>query len=514
MLAERYRTALTIGLLTLTSVAAKLLGFVREQVIAGKFGVTALTDAYIAAQVLPITLDTIIGAAIASILVPQLTAALEESRENFKSLLYSVLFTLGAFYALEAILLILGAPYTMRFLMPGLAEETMVRSARLAAIFAPTVALNGLLGMISALLNVSRRFLIPGIAALLPNLFLVVGTWLYWEKVTPEWMASTLVLGLATQLGLLVLDTKRLGLRGVSWRFDGQRVKHLLLAFLPLGLANCVGQVSSLADKSFASNMTTGSLAALNYAAKLIQLPVSVVLVGVVPVVFSRFSKQVAEGNIVAVAQELRRTMQGLLFVLLPVTALLIVLSNQVIAFVYGRGQFDAEAVRLTGGALVYFGFGLVPLAVQPVLTRALFALGDTRTQLAATLANTLAYIGVALLAGPLLAHRGLALAFAAAQFAFAGVVITSLVRRLGKAPFAFSWQFLRTSFLAVLCCSCISWAASQLVRSTPGAILVSVSMGMVGYFSVHFAFRSEESKQVLAGVHGLGTVVFKRHAG
>lgn len=168
----------------------------------------------------------------------------------------------------------------MATLAPGLPDYARVQAITLARILAPAPLLLGLASLHTMLLHTYSRFWVPAVAALGPNVAVAISFLALRQGMTARTIAWALVTGYMAQLALLVLAARRLR---IPWRTGGSDwagVRRAAALALPLMASSALVQTTYFVDKFLASHMREGTIAALNYALKLVQLPVGVVMQG------------------------------------------------------------------------------------------------------------------------------------------------------------------------------------------------------------------------------------------
>jgi len=490
---RRSGVAITFLALSGLSLMHRLLGFVREQVVAGQFGASAVTDAYVAAQSLPTMLHQTVSAATDAVLVPLFVAAMALNHDAVKRLFSTIFITLGGFMLLEALLLWVGAPTIMRILVPGLEAEAMQQGITLARIFAPAVALTGLASLAGSVLQVHDRFLLPAGAALAGNLNIVLAALFFQDRLQIETIASAAVIGYAVQVGLLWLQLRTIDLKTVRLNIDWSIVRQGLVLAWPLLLANAILQVSPLTEKVLGSKMAEGSISALNYAHKLILLPAGVIAITLGTLLFPRFARWVQQGEIKALTAHVEQTLRILMFVLVPGAGLMIVLARPLVTLAFARGNFTADAVIATSQALQVFALALVPLGALPLLTKLLFAFKDTRAQLGAVAGSVITYLGFAIMLSPHMGHRGLALAFVLGQWTHLVWIASALTRYIGRPALSAALLTLPRAGIATFAASGTVWAVVPVTMSTLGQLTLGGLLSGLVYLITQSLFRSQD---------------------
>ena len=438
------RHAGTIGVATLLS---RVLGLVREQVMAGWFGAGFATDAFNVAFRIPNLLrDLFAEGAMSSAFVPTFTAVRKQQGEMEgwalgRQLMIALLLLLGAVCAVGWLL----APPLVRLFAPGFARipgklDLAVLLTRVMLPFLPAVALAAVaMGM----LNARGRFAIPALAPALLNVGMVVAG-LALIPVCRAWglppilaMAFGVVFGgllqFACQLPALHAEGFRLR---IEWpRHAGVlRVASLMVPAM-VGLA--ATQLNLFVSTLIASLLAQGSVSWLTYAFRLMQLPIGVFGVALATVSLTGLSRAAADEDMPALKATLSATLRLVFALTVPASLWLAVMSRPVIGLLYEHGRFHAADTTQTAGALIMYCIGLPAFAATGVLTRAFYALGNASAAVRASFGAVAVNLALNLLfIGPLrplgLEHRALALATSLASVANLVQLTLALRKRIG----------------------------------------------------------------------------------
>ena len=369
-------------ILTIAALASRLLGWIRLLVIGSQFGASADLDAYFAAFRIPDAIfQLVVAGALSAALIPVFSSyrAREDEREAWRlasSVINLVLIALAVFSAVMAVL----APWVVPVIAPGFDAETTELTVRLTQLILLSPVFVGMGAVVSGLLNSYGRFGVPAIAPLVYNLAIIAAAVVLAPTLGVEGLAIGVVAG-----SILHLTIQLPQLRGVGRHYDltiglghpGVRKVAWLMGPRLLGLA--AGQVNFVASTILASNLGVGAGTAYNYAFQLSQIPVGVLGVSVAVALFPTFSRDAALGRIADIRRQLSTSLRILIFLAAPLTAVLIVLARPIAAVFFQYGLFSGAATERTAGALVFFSIGLTGHIVVHVLTRAFYAMQDTR---------------------------------------------------------------------------------------------------------------------------------------
>ncbi|MDX9873153.1 MAG: murein biosynthesis integral membrane protein MurJ, partial [Clostridia bacterium] len=256
------------------------------------------------------------------------------------------------------------------------------------------------------------------------------------------WGIDYLALGtLCGMAGILLIQLPSLARSGFKYYWDWNirhvEVRGIFYNLLPIFLGTAVNQIYLAINRYFASGLGEGSISALNYAGKLMNLPLGVFVLAVSSAIFPTLAEYAVKEDRIALGGTLNRGLKIVLLITLPAAAGLMALSTPIVRLLFERGAFDHLATVMTSGALVWFTAGMFAMAVNMVLTRAYYAVSDVRTPLyVGGLSIVVNIIASRMLTGPM-GHNGLALANTLAAVFSAVVLYALLKRHLPKLYFA-----------------------------------------------------------------------------
>jgi putative peptidoglycan lipid II flippase len=310
----------------------------------------------------------------------------------------------------------------------------------------------------------------------------------------------------------LVIQLPNLGAVGqrydlsIGLRHPGVRKVAWLMGPRMLGLA--AGQINFIVSISLASGLPEGSITAYNYAFQLSQIPVGVLGVSVAVALFPTLSRDAALGRIGEIRRQVAGSLRILVFLGAPLTAIMIVLAQPLAAVFFQYGLFSASSTERTAGALAFFSIGLVGHIVVHVLTRAFYAMQDTRTPVAwAVIAVAINVPLMIWLVGPM-GVQGLALALSISAVLEVIGLLWALRRRIESIEEAGVLRSLARSGVAAMAAGLLmlggvtvaqQWFGGLLANGI-GRLLVLAALSSAGvaiYLLVAAALRSAELEQV-----------------
>lgn len=435
----RLGIALAAGLLTLGNVASRLLGLVREGVIAALFGASGATSAFVtASRVSTAVYDLLISGAISAALVPVFSEYVRRGeREELGRVTSTVLnLALLALAVLATALLLLAAPLVeLLGTPPGSPyyEETLL----LTRVALPSVLCLGLAGLLSAVAYAHDRFALPAFSTASFNLGIIVGALALHRALGVASLAVGLLVGAALQAALQ-LPTLRLVRYRPVLDLAHPGVRAILRLYAPVAAGLVVSNAGVVIDTNLAWRTGEASIAAMRFATTLVQLPLGLIAtatsLAVLPTLSRHAATSASDGEATASERAaylatLRFGIRLVLLLMVPVTVGLVVLREPVVALLFERHAFDAHDTALTSLAFLAYAPQLPLTALDQLLIVAYYARRNTLTPVAVGVVTVGLYLATALaLVGPL-GMPGLALANAA-QNGSHGLILLFLLRR------------------------------------------------------------------------------------
>lgn len=403
-------------------VLSNLVGLINRVMYTGAFGATAELDAFFAANQVPtILFNLMAGGALASAFLPTFAGLLtggDRSRAwNVASAIGNLVFLT---LSMGAGLVWLAAPWIVpNVLAPGYQDPAQIAlTVSLLRIQLSAAVIFGISGLLMAVLNAHRHFLLPGLAPTLHWLGWIVGTLLLVPRIGIRGLAWGVVLGAALHL-LIQLP----GLRGLGAGYrptlglSDPEVRQVGRLMLPRLFGVAVVQLNFLVNIILASGMREGSLTGLNLGFAIMLMPQVVIAQALAIAALPTFSVQAAQGRWQEMSRSLASTLSAAIFLSLPASIGLILLRRPIVSLLFERGQFGAQSTELVAWALLWYAAGLVGHALVEIASRAFYALKDTRTPVLIGAAAMTANVLLSLLFSNLFPklgwapHGGLALA-------------------------------------------------------------------------------------------------------
>lgn len=436
-----------MGTISFFTLLSRIMGFVRDMVMAHTFGAGMGADAFFVAFKLPNFLRRLFAeGAFNTAFIPVFSDYV--ARGDMKSTQEAAQ---SVFTALATILLLVVAigqlfmPYVVYIAAPGFADhpEKLQLTIDLTRITFPYIFFISLVALAGGILNSFQKFALPALNPLLLNLALIFGALVLSPHLEQPTMglAIGVFLGGVLQLALLLPALKKIGIPlRFRWRALTRSDRHpaiqrVLTLMGPSVLGVSVAQINLLVDLFMASWLPVGSISYLYYADRLVEFPLGLIGIAMGTAILPSFSARAAHHDLDGLQNDLDFALRIVLLINIPATAGLIVLGEPILAMLFERGAFTAETTQLTAQALLAYSLGLSAFSAIKVGAPVFYALKDTRTPVRIAIVCMVANIIFSLiLIGPL-RHTGLALATTLAAFLNAGLLFYHLRSKIGYRP-------------------------------------------------------------------------------
>lgn len=483
---------LNVAILTLCSVLQMGLQFLLLTLIAWWFGTSIEVDSFNAAIAVPIALSAVLAAPLPLVLVPEMVRLETSGRSGQAWRLASAL--LVAFFALGACLaaVIYVLPVESVAWMFGFDEDGLVLTAGFLRRLTWLVPLNGGITILQAVHHARGRFLLPAVSNLVG-----VSIPLIWviSLASPSLLdiANGTVAGAVVAVAFLLFPVQ--GDLFGGWRAEAIRTvgfRRFLVLLAPLFFAGIYSRIDPLVDRVIASHgdLPVGSIAELGYAQRLAFALAMLVSSGLSVVIFPQFAAAAGDSLPHRMTQLLAVSFRFLVFLLVPCVVAVLCYAPAIVAELFERGAFDAEATRMVALLLRILMAVLVAGSVGEITAKALYACGNTRgPALIAVGGFTLGVVLKLILAGPL-GIAGVAAGTAVYYLVNLTLLLTIIGMRFGHDAFSgVADSLVRCLFSSMLAAGV--GAVPVLLMPRGGAVVGGLA-GLVVYLLCQYLLRNE----------------------
>ncbi len=498
------KSAGVIGALTAVS---RVLGFIRDLIIAAAFGTGIGAEAFVVSFKIPNLLRDLVGeGATNAAFVPALTECRQTRPEDFWKLVNTLFAVMTAALLVLSVLGVVGAPWIVRLVAPGFMDssdpEKFPLTVHLTRVIFPYILLIGLSALAMGVLNSLKEFTSSAAGPCLLNLSMIVAGFFFEKRYGPMALVIAVLVGGALQLAFQIPPLFGRGFRWASPDWHHPSLKKIGKLLVPRALGSAVYQINVFVDSilaSFEKVVGFGGQSALYYSNRLFQLPLAIFGVSLAQALLPTFSEHMLRGDGKAFKETFAASVRTLGLVVLPAAVGLVVWAKPIVRIVFQHGQFDAYSTEITSRALFFYAFGLLSCCLIKVFVNMFYSMQDTRTPVKTMVFSVAVNIALSLVLMRFLKIGGLALASSISATLNAVLLYRALKKRLGdlgeKAIVgSFSKLFLVALGMGVLAFFYNAYVLNTVILSTTlvqaTALLAGIGICAAFYFGVVFLFR------------------------
>lgn len=372
-------------IISLAGIASRVLGVIRDRILAGQFGAGDTLDAYYAAFRIPDTLyNLLVLGALSAAFIPVFTELVSKKKEEKAWRMASGMLMLQV-CAMTFLVIIFAvfAPFFIKLITPGFSPEKMQTTVMFTRIMFLSPIFLGISAIFGGILVSFKKFLAYSIAPIIYNVGIIIGAVVFVPMMGTVGLAWGVVLGAFMHMLIQYPAAKISGfsLQGsVKEALMDKEVRRVLKLMVPRAMSIAVTQVNFLVITIFASTLAAGSLAVFNFANNIQSAPLGLFGVSFAIAIFPTLSSCAALENKEEFVRVFSKTVRQVLFFVIPVSVLIFVLRAQIVRVLLGSGKFDWEDTILTFQTLGFLALSLFAQSLIPLLTRSFYALQNTKT--------------------------------------------------------------------------------------------------------------------------------------
>lgn len=510
--------AILVGVFSLFS---RVLGIIRDRILAGEFGAGQILDAYYSAFRIPdLIYNLLILGALSAGFIPIFSGMIKKMRcdDNFYfcysksenkeawNLVSNILNLLIIVLLFFSILGLIFSPQLINVIAPGFSPELKKSSVLLTRIMFFSPIFLGISSLLGGVLQSFKNFLIFSLAPIFYNLGIIAGAIFFVPIIGISGLAWGVVLGSFLHMIIQIPSVRSLGFR---WKFfinfKDSKLKEIVIMMIPRTLSLAISQINLLVITIIASTLVSGSLAIFNFANNLQSFPIGIFGISFAVAAFPALSSNAF--NIKKLVNNFSYALRQILFFIIPSTILLITLRAQIIRVILGTGEFSWRDTVLTIDALGFFALSLFAQATIPLLTRVFYARHNSKTPFYIGII----VVGVNILLSLFFAKRmgvaGLALAFSLSSILNFMILWMWLYFEIGeldqkkiiKSVLKFSVAGLIAGFF-IQAGKSIVWPFIDMTKFSGVFIqgFVAGIFGLIIYFLLCYIMKSEEMLELL----------------
>jgi putative peptidoglycan lipid II flippase len=510
---EKKNITRAAGLMSVATLISRILGYIKDMILAGFFGATGIADTFFVAFRIPNLLRELFAeGSMSAAFIPVLTEYRAKQGEQEARRLVRITFTflliVVGFLCLAGVIF---SPAIVMVIAPGFLSdpEKFSLTVLLTRIMFPFLLFISIASLAMGALNTRRVFFIPSLAPVMLNIS-IIGVVLFIAPLMEQpiiTVAAGVALGGFMQFAFQLPSFWKNGYSlQPAYDFGHAGLKRMALLIMPATMGMAVAQINIFVSTILASYLPEGSVTYLYYSMRLIQFPVGIFGVAMATAVLPALSEHAVKGNYHELRNDFSFALRLLFFITVPAMAGLIALREPIVNLLFQRGRFDYAATVGTAQALLFYSIGIWSIVGVRTITASFYSMQDTKTPVKIAVISVAANVlfSIALM-GPL-KHSGLALANSLASGINFVLLFYFLRKRLARVDGRrIGWSFLKTAFASLV--TGIAGAAllhGELWRSHSNTGFKIFSLGgtilfcAILYAAITYIIKSEECSYIL----------------
>ena len=377
-------------LIAAVTIISKLIGFIRDIIIANYYGASLVSDAYYYAYQIPSLSLILLGGvggpfhsatvAIFSKLIPNFNQKPEENVNK----LYSTFMTATTFlFVILSILILIYSKPIMGLIISGGSQELVSLAAEHLQIMTPLLVIGGIVGIYYGILIIYKQFMLPNLSPIIMSLAIIAGIVIAAPNDMKGYaLAWSTTIGAILQLIIQYPNVKKLGF---IWKANiefthNPNFKSILELLFPAILSSTVGQIHIYVDMFFTSYISNGAWTAISYANRVFQFPVGILVTAFLVPLFPIFSKLVADKNMEGIKTYFNKGVGVLFFAAIPIIIGILTVGTEAVRLIFERGEFDSSATLMVTEALWFLSLSIIPYVFRDSITRVYYSFNDSKT--------------------------------------------------------------------------------------------------------------------------------------
>ena len=370
------------GILAVSALISRLLGVVRDWLLAKSFGAGTDLDIYFAAFKIPdFVYNILILGGVLVAFLPLFSDYFSKNKEEAWKFSSNCLNVFLFLLILVSFFLFLFTPSLVKLIVPGFSQEKIEKTILLTRIMLLSPIFLGLSSVFSGILQYFNRFLIYALCPILYNLGIIFGILFFSPQLGIPGVAIGVVLGAFLHFAIQIPSALSCGFSyKMTLDFKDPKIKRVFTLMIPRTLGISASQINLVVINAIASTLTEGSISIFNFANNIQYFPIGIIGASFAMAVFPTLSKNWTENEKGKFVNNFSLVFRQILYLILPISVLVFILRNEIVGIILKHGQFSMTAANLTSSALALFCIGLFASSLIPLFFRAFFSLKDTKT--------------------------------------------------------------------------------------------------------------------------------------
>lgn len=376
-------------LIAVVTIVSKLIGFIRDIVIANYYGASMVSDAYYYAYQIPSLSLILLGgvggpfhSATVAVFSKLLPCLKDKPAEDVNKLYSTFMTATTIFFLVLSVIMFLFPRQIMGLIISSGSAEMINLAAAHLKIMIPLLVIGGIVGIYYGILIIYRQFMLPNLSPIIMSAAIIAVVMAVPSDNKGYALAWATTIGAILQLVIQYPNVRKLGFK---WRpnFDfvnNPNFKSITELLFPAILSSTVGQIHIYVDMFFTSSISEGAWTAIGYANRVFQFPVGILVTAFLVPLFPIFSRLVADNDMQGIKKYFNKGVGVLFFAAIPIIIGILTVGLDAVSLIFERGAFDAQATFMVTEALWFLSVSILPYVFRDSITRVYYSFNDSAT--------------------------------------------------------------------------------------------------------------------------------------
>ena len=501
----REQVGKTTLVMTGVIILSKLVGFIREKIIAFYFGAGMESDVYTLAFSVLSVMVLLFSACVTSTFIPiyskTLTKDGQKAADDYANNILH-LFTILA--VVVAFLGVVFAPNIIKIVMADTSDSyKFALTVKSLQIMFPSLVFSLISSVYASVLNARYKFIAPQLIGFAISVCTVISVVLFADKIGIYALAYGTFFSMLMQILILVPFLKREYHYYPKLDMRDEKLKRTFRLAVPILIGTTVNELNFMIGRYLASGLVEGSVSALRYAYNLITLVMGVFIIPTTTIQFTRLSSFAVNEKIENMKNSIKQSIELIALMILPIISVSVIMGEDIIHFVYGGGKFESVAVDLTKPVFLFYIVGLLGFGFREFLNRSFYAIQDTKTPMVVSGFAIAVNIALSLILVEFMGAGGIALAASISAVLGSLIMLFLLRKKIGKMGMKGTVIQLTLIALSAVICAFICLTVKSYLSETHHflRLIIAAAAGLGVYAIALIVFKVKEMKNLISAL-------------
>lgn len=496
------KVAKTTILLMIITMLSKVLGFIREIILMNFYGLSYYSDVYITTMNIPIVMFAGIGTALATTFIPIYYEVYQEEGEKKSLEFVNNVFNIIIIITLAlSILGFIFAKEIIGIFAIGFKDEKLILAIKFIRVMIVGIVFIAAKSIITAYLQIKDNFKIPGLIGLPYNIIIII-------SIVLSVKGNIYILAIGTLLAMLSQFMFQLPFAikyGYKYKFyiniNDKNLKKMIHLVMPVFIGVAVTQINVMIDRTIASTLGEGSIAALNSANRLNEFVMGMFIATLASVIYPMLSKASSNKDNKVFFNSIKKSINSVVILVTPISIGAIVLANPIVKLLFERGAFDSNSTKMTSIALMFYSVGMLAFGIREILNKVFYSMQDTKTPMINGALSILINIIFNIILSRSMGYAGLAFATSISAIVCVILLFINLKRKIGYFEQDKIIKTIIKTIIAAIIMGIITYYSYNVLNNILGndfiveviSLLAAVTIGAIMYGVLIILFKVEE---------------------